>query len=146
MTFGQYLSFLFLLFVLSSVQTQHCMKNLRNIRSWSSFTFSKQAISPRLLILLLSRDVLLTLFSAGAAHIQDNVFLRVDSDKVTALEGQVTSWKVRIKKKPKTNKKDNLLNEFVITVMRESSLKQETSCKNTYGSHIFYIQLLYCPY
>lgn len=76
--------------------------------STRSFTFSKLAISPWLLIQLSYSHVLLTLLSAGAAHIQDDVFLRVHSHKVAALEGQVTRWKWY-------QRKDNYLTFLFIT-------------------------------
>lgn len=52
------------------------------------------ATSPQLLIALSCGYVVFTLLTAGAAHIQNNVFLGVNSDKVSALKGQVARWKI----------------------------------------------------
>lgn len=51
------------------------------------------AASPQLLMALSGSYVLFTLLTAGAAYIQDDVFLGVNSDKVSALKGQVARWK-----------------------------------------------------
>lgn len=56
------------------------------IITWTSTMLST---SPQLLIALRCRHIVFTLLSAGAAYIQNNVFLGVNSDKVSALKGQV---------------------------------------------------------
>ena len=58
------------------------------------FTFMKVATSPLFFTWLSWVQVLLTLLGAGAAYIQNNVLLGVNSDKISAFKGQMTSWGV----------------------------------------------------
>lgn len=55
-------------------------------------TSAMLATSHLLYFALRCRFVLFTLLSAGAAYIQNNVFLGVDSDKISALKCQVARW------------------------------------------------------
>ena len=51
------------------------------------------AASAQLLRALSWSYFFLTLLGAGAAYIQNNVFLGVNSDKVSTLKGQMARWK-----------------------------------------------------
>lgn len=58
------------------------------------------ATSPWLLTALSSsRYIVFTLLGAGAAYIQNNVFLGVDSDKVSTLKRQVARYKMKVQER-----------------------------------------------
>lgn len=61
--------------------------------------------SPQFLTAQSYRYFVFTLLAAGAAYIQNNVFLGVNSDKVSTLKGQVARWKKHTQKKQKTKRK-----------------------------------------
>lgn len=46
-------------------------------------------------------QVILALLGAGAAYIQNDVLLGVNSDKISAFEGQMTSWGVKNRQQSK---------------------------------------------
>lgn len=58
------------------------------------FTFTKVAMPPLFFTWLSCIQVILTLLGAGAAYIQNDVLLGVNSDKISAFKGQMTSWGV----------------------------------------------------
>lgn len=58
------------------------------------FTFSKVPMPPLFFTWLSRIQVILALLGAGAAHIQNDVLLGVNSDKISAFEGQMASWRV----------------------------------------------------
>ena len=51
-----------------------------------NLTFTILATSTQLLIVLWSRYVVFALLSAGATYIQNDVFLGINSDKISALK------------------------------------------------------------
>lgn len=58
------------------------------------FTFTKVPMSPLFFTWLSCIQVFLALLGAGAAYVQNDVLLGVNSDKISAFEGQMTSWRV----------------------------------------------------
>lgn len=73
----------------------------------TDFTFTEVAMSPLFFTWLSCIQVIVALLGAGAAYIQNDVFLGVNSDKIPAFKGQMTSWGVDNRQQSKlTNEKN----------------------------------------
>lgn len=73
---------------------------VNNLYKVICLTSTTLATSPWLLTALSSsRYIVFTLLGAGAAYIQNNVFLGVDSDEVSTLERQVARYKMKVQER-----------------------------------------------
>lgn len=80
------------------------------------------ATSPQLVNALNCRNILFTLLTAGAAYIQNNVFLGVNSDKVSALKGQVARWKMNVQERMDEQlRQDNFNVYFIFLIITNPS-------------------------
>lgn len=88
------------------------------------FTFTEVVISPLFFTGLSCIQVILALLGAGAAHIQNDVLLGIDSDKISAFECQMTSWGVD------NRQQSNVSNYNInISALNQSSCLVKYSCR-----------------